>query len=73
VLTKLCWALVFVLAFLVGMLLERYAHSSPLDCETLTNADQRNYCRALTKHQPNYCEVIRDPNVRATCRALVRK
>jgi hypothetical protein len=49
------------------------ARSSPLDCEGLHNADQRNYCRALTKREPAYCEVIKDQAIRATCRAMVRK
>jgi hypothetical protein len=61
------------LATLFVILAARKAYPSPLDCEGLHNADQRNYCRALTKHEPNYCEVIKDQAIRATCRALVRK
>lgn len=56
-----------ILVFLASV-----ARGSPLDCEGISNADQRNLCRAVTKHQKSYCEVIKDRDLRFRCRAEVK-
>lgn len=71
------WCLFFGLfvlwcAFLLGGIGIKEAHCSPLDCEAIRDHDQRNYCRGVTKQDVTYCDVIRDPTIRATCRAMVR-
>lgn len=52
---------------------ERPACAGPLDCETLHSADDRNYCRGVSKGDVTYCELIKDHDRRVMCRALVRK
>lgn len=51
---------------IVGM---HIAYGSSLDCEGIRNADQRNYCRAVTKKQKTWCEFIKDHDLRYRCRA----
>ncbi len=48
------------------------AHASPLDCEGIKDADQRHFCRALSKPQKSECEFIKDPDLRHQCRARVK-
>ena len=45
--------------------------ASPLDCESVKDADQRHFCRALSKPQKSECEFIKDPDLRHQCRARV--
>lgn len=64
----------FVLALLTLMvvdLLTGIASASPLDCESIHDADQRNYCRAVSKRQKSYCEFIKNHDLRYRCRAEV--
>lgn len=51
---------------------QRYtAVASPLDCESLPHADSRNYCRAMSKGDKSYCELIHDQALRYQCRAMI--
>ena len=50
----------------------RLAHASPLDCEQITQPDQRHYCRAVSIPRKSECELIKDNQLRYQCRALVR-
>lgn len=63
----------FVIAFLftaaMGM---KSAHGSPLDCESIQDADRREFCRALATGKSTYCEFIKDRDMRAECRARVK-
>ena len=49
------------------------ASASPGDCESIHDADKRNFCRAVTRKMPSWCEFIKDGDLRAQCRAQVRK
>jgi hypothetical protein len=69
----LLFCLAFWAAAVVGCIkLEKAAFGSPLDCEGIRDADQRSYCRAVTKKDASYCEVIKDHDLRFKCRAAVR-
>lgn len=52
---------------------EKRACAGSIDCEALHSADDRNYCRGVTKGDVTYCELIKDSDKRVMCRALVRK
>lgn len=45
---------------------------SPLDCETIRDGDQRNYCRAISKKDASWCEFIHNHDLRQLCRAQAR-
>jgi hypothetical protein len=65
--------LVFVLMFaLLVLFLSKVAHGGG-DCEGMASADQRNYCRAITRQDASYCEFIKDKDLRYACRALTKK
>jgi len=60
----LCAAVIFLLA------LHGLAHGSPSDCEFIKDPDDRNYCRAVAKHERSWCEFIKNNDLRHKCRAL---
>ena len=63
------------LAFLLLVLccfMRGAAHGSPLDCESVKDADQRNACRAVARNDRSFCEFIKDRDLRSLCRARVR-
>ena len=64
-----------LLAFfmLLGERCTKDAVASTPSCETIKNADKRNYCRAKTTGSPTWCSFIKDPDTRAMCRIEVKK
>lgn len=56
----------------VIMLLTLYGAAHAGDCEAVTDADQRNLCRAVKGHNPAQCESVSDVEQRNLCRALLR-
>ena len=57
----------------VGLLLvaaQGSAQGDSLECESIKDSDQRNYCRALANKQKILCEFIKDADLRHRCRAL---
>lgn len=65
-------AIAVVIIAAVPALTDHVAHASPLPCESIRNADQRHYCRALSRPQPSECEFIKDHDLRQLCRARSR-
>jgi hypothetical protein len=64
--------LLFILA--VGLCCRPHqAAGSSLDCEGLADPDRRNLCRAVTRGDPTWCELIRSRDLRAECRALTKR
>lgn len=53
----------------LGFAHTRISKASPLDCESIHDADHRNMCRALAKGDRSYCEFIKAQELRAECRA----
>lgn len=66
-------ALIALAALVYMATCEKRACAGSSDCETLHDADDRNYCRGISKGDITYCELIKDHDKRAMCRALVRK
>lgn len=66
-------ALVALVSLVYMASCEKRACAGSLNCETLKSADDRNYCRGVTKGDATYCEFIKDHDKRVMCRALVRK
>jgi hypothetical protein len=64
--------LVALIVTFIVLACSNIAHASPLDCEGISNADQRHFCRALSKPQKSECEFIKDPDLRHQCRARVK-
>ena len=60
------------LTFLLSYCEHRQAFGSPLECESIKDADQRNYCRAVSKQQKSYCNFIKNGDLRHRCRAEVK-
>ncbi len=59
------------IALLAGLLLPRFAHAgNGSDCESIGESDQRNYCRAVAKHDKSACESINNADRRNYCRAV---
>ena len=52
---------------------ERPAHAQSSECELIKDADQRHYCRAVTKKQKTECELIKNADLRHRCRAEVSR
>jgi len=52
------------------MLIVANVAAAPSDCEFIKESDQRNYCRAITKHQQSWCEFIKNNDLRHQCRAM---
>lgn len=63
---------VMVIIAAVTVITDHVAHASPLPCESIRDADQRHYCRALSRPQPSECEFIKDHDLRQSCRARAR-
>jgi hypothetical protein len=49
----------------------RLAHGSPLDCESIKDADRRHMCRAVSGSLATECEFIKDGDLKAECRVAV--
>lgn len=64
--------IVAVVCTIIAISCTSVANASPLDCESIHNADQRHFCRALSKPQKSECEFIKDPDLRHQCRARVK-
>ena len=60
-----CWAAII-------MLIARVAHASPLECESIKDADQRHYCQAVSIPRRSECELIKKKDLRRLCRAQVK-
>ena len=43
------------------------------NCNSMLDADDRNYCRALSTRQKRYCEYIKREALREECRALIKE
>lgn len=52
---------------------EKSASASTSSCETITNADRRNLCRARTTGSPSWCSFIKDKDLRTLCYIEVKK
>jgi hypothetical protein len=59
------WIAVLTLA----MVLAPVASHAQSSCATLTNQDQRWYCRARAEGKSSYCASIVDPSLRRLCGA----
>jgi len=46
--------------------------ASPLACESIKDADQRHYCRAISIPRRSECEFIKNHDLRYRCRAEVK-
>lgn len=63
----------WAIGFLLGLLFATSsAHPSPLDCESIRDPDERNFCRAVSKNDKTYCEFIKNHDRRFECRARIK-
>jgi len=64
---------IIALTILTTGLLTMEAYASPADCEYIKDADQKHYCRALSKPDKSQCEYIKNRDLKMQCRALAEK
>ena len=70
------WLVVLILAVGLGLagdlLAGPPAHAQQLSCESIKDPDRRHWCRATTGGPASECEFIRNADLRAECRAVLR-
>ncbi len=69
---KSAFLFIFAICVWIGFTVSSAAYASPLACESIRNADQRNYCRAISGNKKSWCEFIKDADLRFRCRAEVK-
>lgn len=50
-----------------------YSSAALADCYSITDPDQRAYCRAKTSKKPDICYSIQKSDLRAMCLAEVKR
>lgn len=67
---RIALGIMCIIAFLLGITAVTMARASSLDCESISDADHRNLCRAMSKHDSSFCEFITNKDLRYQCRAV---
>lgn len=68
---RLCM-IAFLSTALVVMIVGSFDEASALECEHITDPDQRHYCRAIAIPRPSECEFIKNHDLRHECRARTK-